>query len=165
MEMAKQELIVLVWNIGCGKTTTARKYIDEGYVAIARDYLRYAIGEGQYIFNVDYESIIWRTERFMLRQFLELGVDVIVDEVGVSKKFRKMYLKYGKEYGYTIKAVVMPRLSMKESVDRRMNDPHGQFNRGLWEEVWTKFDKQYQVPDLQEGFNEVITLTGGIDGN
>ncbi len=165
MEMAKKELIVLVGNIGSGKSTTARKYIDKGYVAIARDYLRYAIGEGKYIFNRDYESIIWRTERFMLRKFMEVGINIVSDEVGVSRKFRKMYLKYGKEYGYTTKAVVMPRLSMKESVDRRMNDPHGQFNRGLWEEVWTKFDKQYQVPDLQEGFNEVITLTGGIDGN
>jgi len=160
----EKELVVLVGNIGCGKSTTARKYIDNGYIAIARDYLRYAIGEGKYIFDQDYESIIWRTERFMLRQFLELGVNIVSDEVGVSKKLRRMYLKYGKEYNYIIKAVVMPKLSMKDAVDRRMKDPHGQFDRKIWEEVWTRFDSQYKEPTIEEGFDEIINLKGGLDG-
>jgi len=25
----------------------------------------------------------------------------------------------------------------------------------MWEEVWTKFDKQYSEPTLEEGFKEI----------
>lgn len=160
----KKEIIVLIGNIGCGKSTVARRYIDAGFVAIARDYLRYAIGEGKYIFNRDYEHLIWKTERFMLRGFMELGANIVADEVGVSRQLRKMYIEHGKKYNYYIRAVVMPMLSMKDAVDRRMKDPHGQADRKLWEEVWTKFDSQYKEPTIEEGFDEIINLQGGKDG-
>ena len=163
--MVKKSIVVLIGNIGCGKSTIARDYINDGYVAIARDYLRYAIGCGSYIFNRDYEHIIWKTEQYMLRKFLEEEVDIVVDEVGVSKKLRKGYIKLGKEFGYSVEAIVLPRLSMKEAVDRRMKDPHGQFDRELWESVWTRFDKMYKDPTKEEGFNSIIRLKGGINGS
>ena len=81
----KKEVVILVGNIGTGKTTIAKKYIKYGYIAIARDYLRYSIGLGQYIFNINYESIIWKTETYMYKKFVDLGVNIIVDEVGMNK--------------------------------------------------------------------------------
>ena len=159
--MAKKRIIILVGNIGCGKTTIAHEYIDNGYVAISRYYLRYAIGEGKYIFNRDYESIIWKTEQYMLTKFLEEGVNIVVDEVGVSKKLRKGYIKLGKKFGYSVEAVVLPRLSMKEAVGRRMKEPHGQFDRELWQNVWTRFNKMYKDPTHEEGFDSIIRLKGG----
>ena len=156
--MAKKELIILVGNIGCGKSTIARNYIDKGYIAIARDYIRYAIGEGKYIFNADYESIIWKTEQYMLRNFINLNVNIVVDEVGVSKQMRKNYIKLGKENNYNIIAVVLPRLSMEKAVNRRMNDPHGCFDKEVWQGVWRKFDNKYQEPTYEEGFGVIIKL-------
>ena len=150
-----KEIVVLVGNIGCGKSTLARHYIEKGWIAIARDYLRYAIGEGKYIFNPKYESIIWQTERYMLRKFMELEVNIIIDEVGVSKTMRKLYIKYAKEYEYKIGAIVLPRYSKEEAVDHRMKNPHGQNDRKLWEEVWTKFDKIYKEPTTKEGFDYI----------
>lgn len=155
----KKELIILVGNIGCGKTTLSHKYVKAGYVAIARDYLRYAIGVGDYVFNADYESIIWKTEQYMFKHFLKLGVNIIVDEVGISKKLRKGYIKLGKEYNYNITCVILPLLDMKKAVDRRMNNPHGQENRKLWEGVYNKFSKMYKEPTIKEGFNSIIKLT------
>lgn len=158
--MAKQELIILVGNIGGGKTTIAREYVAKGYIAIARDQLRYAIGEGKYIYDTNYEPIIFSTESYMCRNFCMLGVNIVIDEVGISKRLRKRYIRYGKTFGYTIKAIVMPKLSMEESVDRRMKDPHGQEDIKVWEQVWARFDAHYEEPTLEEGFNEIIKLGG-----
>ena len=151
-------LILLVGNIGSGKTTYIknRKFVERGYVIIARDRLRYNIGGGQYIFNPEYEPIIWSTELYMFRRFLELGKNIVVDEVGISKKMRARYITLAKEYGYFITCAEMPRLSQKEAVDRRMNDPHGQPDRKLREQVWLKFDLQYEPPDVSEGFDIIF---------
>lgn len=153
-----KKLILLIGNIGTGKSTVAKKYQEKGYVIIARDQLRYGIGLGNYIFNYDYEPVIWRTELYMSREFAELGIDILVDEVGLSKAMRKRYLRYAKELDYQVTALVMPRLSMKESVRRRLLDPHGQPDRKLWEGVWKKFDKIYEEPSKKEGIDEIIYL-------
>ena len=150
------ELIITVGNIGSGKSTIARQYVKDGYVAIARDYLRYAIGEGHYIFNADYEPIIWKVETYMYRKFVDLGVNIIVDEVGMNKNLRKKYINYAKKRGYQIIAMVMKKLPIKEAVNRRMKDPHGQFDRGIWEQVWSDFNRIYQPPKLNEGFDKII---------
>lgn len=127
--MAKKELIILVGNIGSGKSTLAKNYVCQDYVAIARDYLRYAIGEGKYIFNPKYEPIIYRAEQYMFKQFIDLGVNIVVDEVGVCRKFRKSYIPYAKENDYRIVAVVLPKYTQEEAVNHRMIDPHGQNDR------------------------------------
>ncbi len=69
----KPEIIILVGNIGSGKTTLAKKYAKKGYVIIARDDLRYNIGAGQYVFDRKLEKAIWQTEIDMVYNFLQLG--------------------------------------------------------------------------------------------
>ena len=153
-----KHLIVLVGNIGAGKSTIAKEYQEKGYVVIARDGLRYAIGGGTYIFNLEYEGIIRKLENKMLDYFMEKGVDIVVDTVGVSKEMRKKYILCGKNYGYKTICIELKKLTKKESVNRRMNDPHEQYDREIWEDVWETFDNQYQKPSLDEGFNEMIKL-------
>ena len=158
--MAKtKQLIILVGNIGSGKSTLTRKYIEKGYIAIARDYIRYAIGEGKYIFNPNYEPIIWGTEQYMFTRFMDLGVNIVVDEVGVSRRTRKAYIHYAQIKKYKIIAIVLPRYSQEEAVNHRMKNPHGQNDRRLWENVWEKFDAIYTEPTKAEGFDEIKKVT------
>lgn len=154
----KEDIVVMAGNIGAGKSTYVKKLQKEGYVVVARDQIRYAIGGGVYIFNPKYEPIIRKLEIKMLHEFLKLEVKVVIDGVGVSKAMRREYIKIAKEYNYKIKAIEMPRLSKKESVNRRMQDPHQCSDRTVWEGVWDNFDKQYQSPTKKEGFDEVIRL-------
>jgi len=156
--MDSRHLIILVGNIGTGKTTLVKKYQKKGYVVIARDQLRYTIGNGEYIFNHNYEPIIWDSELYMFERFIELGVDVIIDEVGLNKKMRNRYISKAKYYNYFITVIVFPKLTMKESVDRRLNNPHGQPDRNLWERVWKNFDEIYEEPTKDEGIDEIIRL-------
>jgi len=151
-----KKLIMLVGNIGSGKSTLAKTYTKKGYVIIARDDLRYNIGGGQYIFDLNLEPAIWNTELTMVENFMKENVNIVVDEVGIERTMRERYIKCARKYNYHTTALVLPKLSMKESVDRRMKNPHGQPNRQLWEDVWAKFNALYLPPIFEEGFNEII---------
>jgi len=154
----KKELIILIGNIGTGKSIYAKRYQKLGYIVIARDQLRYAIGGGNYIFNRFYEPIIWRTELYLYKKFIDTKVNIIVDEVGINKAMRQRYISYAKKRGYKITAIEMPRFCMGEAVARRMINPHGQPDYKLWCQVWTKFEAQYEEPSKEEGFKEIIKI-------
>ena len=147
--MNNKNLIILVGNIGSGKSIYAKKYQRKGYVIIARDQLRYAIGNGEYVFNYDYEDIIWKTEHYMFRKFINLGANIIIDEVGITKLMRKRYISYAKKNKYKITVIEMPRFCMKKAVKRRLKNPHGQPDCKLWEQVWTKFEGMYEQIDIK----------------
>jgi len=149
-------IIVLVGNIGSGKSTLVKQYQEQGYIVIARDMLRYAIGGGEYVFNPEYEPIIWNTELSLLDDFLNKGVNIIVDEVGLSKAMRRRYIDIAEIYDYNITCIQLRKLSKEESVNRRMINPHGTNDRKVWGDVWEKFNKQYEEPSLDEGFDEII---------
>ena len=87
--MKRNNIIILVGNIGSGKSTLARKYQEQNYIVISKDNLRYSIGGGNYIFYPMFEPIIWKTELYLLRSFLKLGVNIVIDGVALSKKLRK----------------------------------------------------------------------------
>jgi predicted kinase len=156
--MAKKELIILVGNIGTGKSTYSATYQKQGYIIISRDQIRYGIGNGKYIYNKLYEPTVFKIEKYMLKKFLELGINIIVDGVGVTPQIREKYILYGKKNGYKIIAIIMPRFSMEKAVSRRMLTPHGQYDRQLWENVWKKFDGIYEEPKKKEGFDKIIRL-------
>jgi predicted kinase len=156
------KLVVLVGNIGSGKTTYTHKLVAKGYVAISRDALRYMIGNGKYIFNPKLEPIIFHSEEAIIRNFMSVDANIVVDEVGIDKHTRNRYLELANHFNYQTICVCLPKYSMEECVDRRMQDPHGQPDRALWESVWKKFNKRYQKPTLVEGFDKIIQLKRNI---
>lgn len=158
MKLIKKEVIILVGNIGSGKSTYSKKYQKRGYVIVSRDQLRYSIGGGKYIFNESYEPIIWRIELSLFRYFVDFGANIVVDEVNVNKIMRYRYISYAKRNGYRVVFIVMPRISMKKSVNRRMRNPHGTPNRGCWREVWEKLDGLYEKPSKKEGVDKIIWI-------
>lgn len=154
----KKELIVLVGNIGSGKSTYVKYLQKKGYIVIARDMLRYAIGGGEYVYNLEYEPTIFATEKYMLRKFLDLGKNIVIDEIGISISLRAIYIREAKQRGYKVTCIEMPRLSKEESVNRRMQNPHGQNDREIWEGVWERFDLLYEPPLSCEGFDKILCI-------
>ena len=149
---------ILVGNIGSGKSTYIKKNY-KGGVIVSKDGLRYSIGGGQYIFNRFYEPIIHATSCYMADKFCSIEIpEIILDETNVIKKGREQFIKIAKKYGYKVIAIKFPRLNKKEAVDRRMTNPHCQYDRKIWEEVWRKFNNRYTEPTLEEGFDEIINV-------
>ena len=153
-----KELIILIGNIGSGKSTLSDTYQKDGHIVISRDSLRYAIGGGNYVFNLEYETALLKAEQVLFTEFLEMGKDIIIDAVNSSRMTRTRYILPAKEKGYIIKAIELPKLSKQESVDRRLNDPHGNFSKETWEEVWEMFDGIYQSPSIEENFDLINNL-------
>jgi tRNA uridine 5-carbamoylmethylation protein Kti12 len=161
----KPELVILIGNIGSGKSTLCRKYAKKGYIIISRDALRYMIGAGDYIFDYKYEPAIHAANLAILESFLAGGHNIVMDEVNVSKSLREAYIQLARSVSqirpYKIIGVVLPRLSRAVSVDRRINSPHGNFPRETWEKVWDTFNKMYVTPTKAEGFDRIIKIEGG----
>jgi len=155
------ELIILVGNIGSGKSTVARTLVEKGYICVSLDAIRYGIGAGKYIFNPALEPIVFKSGWYILNEFMEWGYQIVADETNMSVKYRKKFIDLAKKMGYRIKAIVMPRLSMDESVSRRLKSNHGTANKATWETVWKKFDSRYQEPSYAEGFDLIEFYEGG----
>jgi len=151
-----KKFIVLVGNIGTGKSTIVKQIVKHNYCCISRDSLRYMIGAGKYIFDPFLEPCIWRSERSIIQIMMNYDENIVVDEVGVSKSLRAPYLKLAIINGYEIIAYVMPKLSKKICVDRRVANSHGNNSRKVWERVWDQFNLVYSKPTLKEGFDKVI---------
>jgi len=163
--MKNPEVIMLIGNIGSGKTTYIKnqKYVEQGYVIISRDSLRYALGGGQYIWNKKCEMIIHNAISTLLDGCLHLGLNVVIDETNINIKTRDNTLDAVMNCinadKYKTIAIVMPEFSMDESVNRRLQSNHGNFDRKLWEGVWDRFYRKYQEPISDEGFYEIKYLT------
>jgi len=158
MKRYDREFVVMIGNIGSGKSTLIPFLVKEGYVVVSRDSLRYMLGAGKYTFDSMLEPCVFQSEKKILRSLMTTGVNIVVDEVGMSRWMRAYYLKLCKRRRYKATAIVMKQLDMETCVDRRMQDPHGQHNRKLWEGVWTHFDKVYQEPSFSEGFKRIVRL-------
>ena len=151
-------LVLLVGNIASGKSTLAKKWVDNGYRVISRDAVRYMVGAGNYTFDPDLEPTIKKGTLALMQEFLKDDIDIMCDEVNVSKRLRKPTIELAKQYGYTIVAVVMPRLEQAISVNRRLNAPHGKADSSIWEIVWSNFDEMYEEPTIDEGITNIIRI-------
>jgi predicted kinase len=158
MENKMKEIIILVGNIGSGKSTLAKEYAKKGYVIISRDALRYMIGAGNYRFDFKIESFIKKSAVATLKIFLKSGYNLVYDEVNVSKKLRTHSIQLAKQFDYKVIVVKLPRLAKQISVDRRMRNPHGQYDRNIWNSVWERFDSIYQEPTIKEGIDKIIKI-------
>ena len=154
------KLIMMVGNIGSGKSTLVKHLTSKGYIAISMDALRYMVGGGEYLFDEDLEPSIFRIEKHALRELSDSGYDIILDETNVSLAIREHHRACVEEKGYEIIAIVMPRLSKETSVKRRMQQSHGYDGPEVWGEVWERFDKKYVEPTIAEGFNKIIHHKG-----
>jgi predicted kinase len=154
--MAK--MIVLVGNIGSGKSFYSKKLVKEGYRIVSRDSLRSMINAGDYVFDRDKEPIVHEMTVRCVYALLSQFENIVIDETNVSKKMRSKYIEMAKKWDYELEAHVLPMISKEESIQRRMNDNHGDNSKETWEEVWDRFDNRYCEPTIEEGFDEVVKL-------
>ena len=151
-----QIMAVLVGNIGSGKTTLSRQYADKGFIVLSRDGLRSMIDGERYRFDPEVEPHVFDIETYAINTFLKAGYNIVVDETNTSVRTRGRLLRIAQEHNVQTLVHVLPILSKKECVDRRMKHSNRGCSRKKWEEIWTRFDKSYVVPNPSEGFDSIL---------
>lgn len=157
--MKKPELILLVGNIGSGKSTKAREFAKQGYKVICRDQIRTMLAGGGYLFDPYMEIYINTALDQLFRSLVKFGADLVIDQTNMDKNTRKHYIDYAEQFGYTVKAYVMPALIKETCVFRRMYDNRREMTEEKWGEVWEHFNKKYEEPSKKEGFDEIVKIT------
>lgn len=154
----EKNLVILIGNIGSGKTTFSKALIDAGYISVSRDQIRYAIGNGKYTFEPEYEGAVHDITMCMFYKFMALEKNLIIDETNVTAAGRENFIWSAKNRGYKVIAVEMPKYSREESVQRRLAANHGQFGTEVWEMVYNRFSGRYAAPTIEEGFDAIVSL-------
>ena len=153
-----KELIILIGNIGAGKTTICEDYFEKGYLIVSKDDIRYSLGAGNYLFDEKAEVAIELGTNTLFETLCLLGFNIVIDETNMSKKDREHYIEVGQAHKYNITAMILPILSKKESVRRRLQANHGNTPKSVWEEVWKRKNKKYEEPSTKESFDKIIKL-------
>lgn len=154
----KSELILLIGNIGSGKSTLTREYAREGHIIINKDSLRYMIGAGDYIYNKQYEKAIKHSTLLILEQFMKLNVNIILDETNLIISKRKIYIDCANQFRYKKIAIILPKLSLETTIERKEKINHGNQDMDTWINLYNTFNNLYEKPSKREGFDKIIQL-------
>ena len=140
--------IVLIGNIGDGKSTWAKNYVKEhpGTVIVNKDSIREML-LGEYKYDKAYEPLVHETSYACATFALTSGFDVILDETNINVMQRtKLIGDINRAFmrPFLIQYVLFAR--SEEGLRRRLQEPRG-YAAEKWTEVWNNFNALYEAPD------------------
>lgn len=164
-----KNIYVLVGNIGSGKSTWTRnqkqiwKECGETYAIVSRDNIRYAFGDGDYLFDRNLESLVSITCTDYFESCILLGIDnIVIDETNMSASRREdlfeVYDCLPKTDVYSFIAVVFEDYGVDEHVRRRLSSNHGNTTKEKWIEVYNGLKNSYDPPTKKEGFDRIVYI-------
>lgn len=152
-------LIVLIGNIGSGKSTISKKFYEQGFLTVNADSIRTMLGSGNYVFDPKVEDkVIHHVTRTAIEQLMKIEKSLVVDETMMRKKYRKNLLDLAKHYKYKIIGIVMPNAGKEIQAERRMQSESRNYTKQMWEEVWEHIEAKYEEPTKDEGFDLIINM-------
>jgi predicted kinase len=152
----RPRLVILVGNIGSGKTTLAKAYAKKGYAIVSRDDMRSMLNGGRYGFKLQFEPAVHAGSRAVLQGLLGRGLNVVLDETNVSVIVRRPTIKMAKAYGYKVIGHATTYYSREICLDRRMESGRDSYSRKKWGEIWDRFDRAYETFHDSEGLDDWI---------
>lgn len=142
---------------GSGKSTWARNKIQGSRtVVISRDEIRKMIFGGVYKYDVTIEAMVKDMATACARSALCDDYDVILDETSLPKSKRMFWVDIFKREGHSIIYVHCPE--QKYNLDYRMAGDGRGYDREYWGRVIEQLRATYEVPDMSEGCDEIITV-------
>lgn len=142
--MAK-EFIVLVGNVGTGKTTYCNEHFSEGYEIVRPD---------------DWEPMsrdeLSSKYNKLLIELTDKGKSIVIDGVNAWSKGRKMNLGFQYNKGYKTIAIDFGS-GDDDTLQRRLHEPRMD-SAEVIRSLHIRIQAQYETPKKEEGFDEIITI-------
>ena len=160
--MKNRAVILIIGNIGSGKTTLAQKLYTKDFIIIDQDSIREMFGCGKYHYSDETEPIIKKISLELIAELSASSIDFAIDGCLVSRQLRAPIIDIIREESRKndihtgITAHVMPMLSKVEALKRRMVNPRG-ISKEVWSSVWDKFNEKWEHPIQSEGFDAIVT--------
>lgn len=149
------EIVVLVGNIGSGKTTLARKYVEKGHILVGKDYMRTMIGGGKYIFDNNIEKLLNYITGAAIGVLLKHKYNVVYDECNTRLLERVELAQIATGLGAIAIAHSLPIYTKEEAVTKRMEADNRGYTKERWGEIYNEKLETYTKPSMQEGFAEI----------
>jgi len=158
-DLEKYDIILIVGNYGAGKSHLAREYF-EHRKRINRLEIRYHYKEmtehGKKWcaedWNEETEGFIKRLEYDIIRYLLEKNEKIIIDNTSLTKKSRKRYINYARNFKKSIACIFLKR---DVSVLLKQNKM-GEY--AVPDHIIVRLYAQTEIPSEQEGFDKVIVM-------
>lgn len=150
------ELVVLVGVPGAGKSTIGKKYAKEHNLAVvSSDELRKTIfGD---VNNQEHNKLIFDIINRIVDELLRNEISVLVDATNTNKWSRKNYIKKSNFFDVKVSALVVH--TSIETAKRR----NAMRDRVVPDFVIDRMFKNFEMPTVEEGFEEVITIDNEND--
>lgn len=149
-------LIILTGNIGCGKSTFAKKIANysKNFIIVNDDAITTMI-DGCYTRYDERKRYFYKEiEHFCVDVGLRRGYNVIIDMPNVKRDSRCRFIPQGKQYAAQIISINFGPGNIVDLL-RRIDNDRGCKN---WEEVFKRKESQYIEPLLEEGFDLLIKI-------
>jgi predicted kinase len=138
---------------GGGKSTWAKKQVQEnGAVIVSKDAIR-TMMHGEYVFDKNREPFVKELVDALMSGCCQLGVDIIVDETNITKSKRAALIHYAENN--TLEPVIVWCRGNGKHLENRMKEPRG-YTEDKWREVIDGMVVNFEPPT--DGECVVITV-------
>lgn len=132
---------------GSGKTTWAKKLVQEtGAVIVSKDSIRTMI-HGEYVFDKNREPFVKELVDALMAGCCQLGADIVVDETNITKSKRTSLIHYAENSG--LEPIVVWCRGNGKYLENRMKDPRG-YTEEKWREVIDGMVASFEPPTEDE---------------
>jgi predicted kinase len=115
------------------------------------------------LYSVSLNNIILNIKNEVLSSALNRKMNVIIDETHISKRLRKWEIERIKESSIIKPKIVLVYLeenNKEKLLEYRMQTPNG-VSKEKWKSVIENMDNHFEIPDVSEGFDEIIKIQRG----
>jgi predicted kinase len=149
-----QKLIVLMGNIGSGKSTFARKLADEGAVIVDLDSIVTMVHGGNYKgYKEEWKGLYKVIQSAIISTAIKNNKDIAIDDSNMKKSRRQSLIHLGEFWQLKVICYDFGP-GTEEGLKRRMKQLKGH-KPEYWVPVYKKLKNQYERPTIEEGFDEI----------
>ena len=149
-----QELILLVGNVGCGKSFLAKRLTKRGAIAINNDALLQTFHGGEYTYDSNLKEFYHECEREIFSNALMTGRSIVVDRTNMDKKSRQRFIEPSQKYPDLEVVVFDFGPGTDISLQRRLNSPKEQTAK-TWTSVHKMLKSKYEKPSFDEDIHRI----------